>query len=797
MLKNYLKIAIQNLIRHKGYAFINIAGFAVGMACCLLIVIYISQELSYDRYHQDEERIYRIVLDIRKQTSNREFALVSPTVAPVLKRDYQQVEQSARILKSWTPRLVKQNEKKFFEERFMYADPELFDIFTIPVIRGNVRKSLTRPDTLVISKRMAGKYFGDADPIGKILEINNQPFEVTAVIRNSPENTHLKYDLIASMATLKDWSEMSNWHSTMFYTYLKLKPGVNPDTFSKQVSRLADPHVGELLKNWETVYHYSLQPLAGIHLTSHLGYETEPPGNLLYITVFLFVGLFILIIACLNFVNLSTARAGNRAREVGVRKVVGAQKRQLITQFSGESLLMVFLSLGAAMILAAMAIPHLNEWTGLNLDFDILLSPGICFFILGGTFILGMAAGLYPAFVLSAFRPVVTLKGNPDSGSGGVSLRKALVVIQFAISAILIIGTVTMYRQFNFMKNQHLGFKKEQKLVLPLRGGIDIKDNFRTVKNRFLGHPSIYAATVSSTVPGRPVSNFSIKLVGEDDPKSQSMYHLYFDEDFIPEYGISVVAGRAFRKEFKTDFMGGFLINQAAVKAFGWNSPEEAIGKRLQTGHGVRINPIIGVTGDFHYRGLQSRVEPLVMEFLPWSFRYITLSINISDLSETLAFVKNRWKSMWPDYPFDYFFLDSDFDHQYRADEQMGNLLGIFTFLGLVIACMGLLGLVAFTVRQRRKEIGIRKILGASASGLTFKLSLEFLKWVVLANIIAWPVAYILMRNWLQGFAYQAKLGLDVFVISGLVAMVIALLTVSYQSIRAAAANPVDSLRYE
>jgi putative ABC transport system permease protein len=449
------------------------------------------------------------------------------------------------------------------------------------------------------------------------------------------------------------------------------------------------------------------------------------------------------------------------------------------------------------MVMARLTVPFLNRLTGISLVFDTLLNPFVLLSLIGGAFLVGLAAGLYPAFVLSAFRPAVTLKGNLRTGSRGLSLRTILVVVQFAISVVLIIGTLTMYKQFNFMKSQYLGFEKVQKLILPLRGGIDIQENFETVKDMFSKHPSIAGVTVSSTVPGRGVSNFGIKLVGEDDSKNQSMYHMYFDDDFIPDYGIEIVAGRAFQKEMKTDFMGAFLINEAAVKAFGWSNPEEALGKRLLTGYGGRTNPIIGVTKDFHYRGLQDQVEPLVMEFLPWSFRYFTLSIDISDLEETLAFVESQWKAIFPGYPLEHFFLDTDFDQQYRADEQVGSVFGIFTLLGLVIACLGLLGLASFTAESRTKEIGIRKVLGASVGGIVLMLSRQFTKWVLLASCIAWPVAYFIMFRWLKNFAYRTSIGIWPFVLSGAFALLIAFLTVSYQSLKAAFTNPVKSLRYE
>ncbi len=796
MIKNYLKIALRNFQRHKGYSFINIAGFAIGMACCLLILLYVHHELSYDKYHKDVERVYRIVVDIHTQTTNNVFALVSPTVAPALKAEYPQVEYAARAMPAHS-QLVRQKDTFFYEDRFIYADQELFDIFTIPFIQGVSQEALIRPNTLVVSQRMAHKYFGNVNPLGETLEINQREYEITGVVKDSPENTHLKHDLIASLETLKEQQMMSYWDSTMFYTYLKLRPGVDMQEFSQQISRLADKYVGEQMeREYGATFHYFLQPLSSIHLHSHLRNENEPPGNPVYITIFSFVGLFILIIACLNFMSLSTARAANRAKEVGLRKVVGAQKLQLIGQFLGESLLVAFLSLGLAMVISRLAVPLLNELTGISLSFDALLMPWVLLSLIGGVVLVSLAAGLYPAFVLSSFRPAVTLKGSSSAGTQGFALRTVLVVVQFAISVMLIIGTLTMYRQFDFMKNHYLGFEKKQKLILPLREGINIQENYASVKDMFSKLPSVTGVTVSSTVPGRGLSNFGVVPVREDNPKGQSMFHMYFDDDFIPDYGIDMVAGRAFQKEMKTDFMGAFLINEAAVRAFGWSSPEEALGKRLKTGMGDRVNPIIGVTNNFHYRGLQSEVEPLVMEFLPW-FRYITLSIDISDLNETLAFVKSQWKALWPGYPFEHFFLDTDFDQQYRADERIGNIFGIFTFLGLFIACLGLLGLVSFTAESRTKEIGIRKVLGASVGGIVLLISMQFTKWILMANGIAWPVAYYFMDRWLKNFAFRIDMGVWTFVLSGFFVLLSAFLTVSYQSIKAAVVNPVNSLRYE
>jgi putative ABC transport system permease protein len=796
MITNYLKIALRNFRRHKGYSFINIAGFAMGMACCMLILIYVRQELSYDRYQKDVDRIYRVAIDIRTQTANRVFAPITPMAGPTLKADFPQVAQTARVLTA-QGRLVKRDEVFFYEDLFMYSDPELFDVLTIPFIEGDPKSALSQPLSLVLTQRMANKYFGRVDPLGKMLTINQKDYKITGILENPPENTHLKYDLIASMTTLADWGEMTNWHSTMFYTYVKLMPHVNGKEFSASISNLADKYIKDRLLESGKEYYFFLQPITGIHLHSNIRYEVEPPGNPDYIYILSLVGSIILLIAVLNFMNLTTARAAKRSNEVGMRKVVGAQRRQLIGQFLGESLLVALVSLGFALILARMTAPFLNKLLGTSLAYQILLAPGILGILLTSGICVGLAAGLYPAFLLSRFKPITTLKRTTSAGPGGSGLRSALVVLQFSVSVALIIGTLTMYQQFNFMKDQHLGFEKEQKLILPIRGGISIEENFETVKEVFSKHPSITTASASSSVPGRGVSNYSTRLVGEEDEQSQSMFHLYFDHNFIPNYGIEIVAGRAFQKEMSTDIAGAFLLNEAAVKAYGWNQPEEAIGKKIQTGRGGRVNPVIGITKDFHYQGLQKKVEPLVMEYLPEVFRVITLSLEISDLSTTLAFVESQWDTLFPGNPFEHFFLDTDFNQQYRSDEQVGRIFAIFTYLGLFIACLGLLGLASFTAEIRTKEIGIRKVLGASVGGIVIMLSKQFTRWVLVANLIAWPLAYLFMNQWLENFAYRTSVNIWTYILSGGLALLIALVIVSYQCIRAATANPVDSLRYE
>jgi putative ABC transport system permease protein len=797
MLKNYLKIAWRNVHKHKGYSLMNITGLAVGMACCFMIFLYVHHELSYDRYHKDSDRIYRIAMDIRAETDNRLFASISPMVAPALIDNYPQVEIAARVM-PWRGVLVKRDNISFYEDRSMFADQELFDIFTIPFIVGNPQDALTRPMALVISQKMAHKYFGTENPLGKTLNINNQlDMEVTGVVADSPENTHLKYDLIVSLKLIERQPFMTNWHMTTAYTYLKLKPAADVDAFSRQVSRLADPFVGESLASAGRVYHYFLQPVPSIHLNSHLRFEIEASGNPVYLYIFSVVGLFILLIACLNFINLTTAWSVTRAREVGIRKVVGANRRQLINQFLGESMLMTLTALFIAIGLLRLSLPTINHLAGSVISFSILLNQTLLLVLFGVAVFVGLASGIYPAFVISRFKPVATVKGASLKGRRHPLLRSVLVAVQFSISIFLVIGTLVVYKQLNFMQNKHLGFDKEQKLVLPLRGALSINNNYETIKNEFLTQSSVTGVTFSSNVPGRGASNFNIRLLGEENDKSQDMFHWYFDDDFIAEYGIEIIAGRGFQKNMSTDVEGAFLINNAALKAFGWSTPEEAIGKRLETGNGGRVNPIIGVTADFHYRGLQQIVEPLIIEFLPGHFQYMTVSINTDNLDETLALVESQWKELFPANPYQSFFLDADFDSQYRSEKQAGQISGVFTFLGLFIACLGLLGLASFTAKQRTKEIGIRKVMGASVGRIAIMLGKEFVKWVLLSCIIACPIAYWAAEKWLHHFAYRMDLNAWIFILSCLAAVAISALTVSYQSVKAATANPVDSLRYE
>jgi putative ABC transport system permease protein len=796
MIRNYLLTAWRSFRRHKGYSFINLIGFALGMSCCVVIFLYVRHERGFDRHHRDVDRVFRISMDIRTKTANRLFAPISDTAGPALAADYPQVEAVARV---WPRpnRLVKRDDVVGYEDLCMFADPKLFDVLTVPLLQGDPRTALAGPRSLVITERLAKKYFGAADPVGRLLNINGQDFEITAVAADPPSTTHLPYGLIASMTAIANERYMNNWHSTMFYTYLRLKPGVDPAAFGKLVSRLADGYVKAQLDAWGTEYRYFLQPVRGLHLAAPLRYEIEPPSSPVTLTILSVVGLFTLLIAALNFMNLATARSANRAREVGLRRVVGAVRRQLVLQFLGEAVLFALAAMALAVLAVRLAIPALNGLTDAGLRWQDLVSPAALAVLFGGAVAAGLAAGLYPAFVLSSFRPVTALRGGLARGRSGLVLRTALVVVQFSISSALIVGTLFMQQQFRFMKSRSLGFDKAQKLVVPLRGGISVRANYAEVKNAFRGGPGVQGVALSSTVPGRTVSNYAIEIVGDVDNKNQSMFHFYFDDDFVPLYGISLAAGRAFQEELATDVTGAFLINEAAVKAFGWSRPEDALGKRLRTGNGGRVLPVIGVIKDFHYRGLQAPVEPLVMEFNPGMFSYLTFEVDAAGAAAARSFVERTWKETFPGRPFESFFLDADFDRQYRADERVGRIFGVFMLLGLFVACLGLFGLASFTAESRTREVGVRKVLGASAASIVVLLSRQFAAWVLAANLIAWPAAYLFVDRWLRGFAYRTSIRAETFLLSGLAVLAVALLTTGLQTVRAAAANPAESLKYE
>lgn len=793
IISNYIKIAFRHMSRHKAFSLINLMGLSVGISCCLLVLMYVFHELSYDRYHREGDRVFRIGQRIQKEAAELETARVATPLIPAIKESFPEVDHAVRFQVATWDNLVERGEKKFYEEWVMIAGGDIFKVLTIPFIRGNLEKALVRPGTVVITERVAKKYFGNEDPLNKTLILWGNSVEVTGVIQNCPDNTHLRYDIIISLNGFEKVWNLDNWGWTGFYAYVKLKPHVDAALFEQKVRHVADGYISEKLKEWGESFTFFLQPITSIHLNSQLNMEIVPPGNPRDIYIFSIIGFLILVISCINFTNLTAARSTNRKKEVGIRKVVGAHRVQLVRQFLWESILASVISMVVSFIVVTAFLPHFNQLTGQDFSFRSLLKPFIVLFLLGLSLFAGVVAGSYPAFLLSRFLPAQILKGAAGSIAGGNAIRRFLVVVQFSITIFLIIGTLVVYKQIRFMKNVDLGFDKEQKLIVPG----DIKERYESVKAEFMKNPSITGAAACWNVPGRLANLIEARLVGEQEEKAQSMNFYYIDHDFIPQYDIEMIAGRDFQKEIRSDINDSFILNETAVRAFGFSLPEEVLGKKMYEGGSGGIGTIIGVTEDFFYTGLQNKVEPLVMQFRPDFFSTISLEIRTDNLDETLSFVEKKWNELQLGRLFSYFFLDEDFDRHYRSEENLGRLYASLTLLALFISCLGLAGLSAFTAEQRTKEIGVRKVLGASVPHIVFLLLSEYTKWILAASIVAWPVAYFFMQKWLQEFAYRTNIGLWMFVFSAALAFFVSVLTVSYQSLKAAAANPIDSLRYE
>lgn len=799
MFRNYLVTAFRNIKRQKLYSFTNIFGLSIGIAACLFIFIYVRNELSYDMYHRDADRIFRIGTEIKDKTGDVIFAAAHIPLAPAIKKDFPQVGHAVRFWGGGIPLVVRSGkDKKFYEkENYFRADPELFEIFTIPFIVGNPKTALSNPQSVVISEDMAEKYFGRENPLGKTLNFDKKDWEITGVFKNIPHNSHLPKFQFVTLLQTPDWA--SGWDGLRIPTYVKLKKHTKSKELENQIRDIAHLYAGETLKSLGETRKYFLQPIKDIHLHSNFLNEYSSIGSIKEIAIFSALSLIILFIACLNFINLTTACSTIRTKEIGIRKVVGANKKQLIVQFLGESIIISTISLALALIIIETVLPLFNKLLETNLNISYFSDSIFLINIFILMIFVGVVSGSYPAFLLASFRPEVILRNLFIKGSGKHVMRKILVILQFVVASILIIGVLVIYQQLHFMKNKDLGFDKKQMLILPMQDQEMIKTvsgHIQTIKNEFTDHPSIISATAILRTPGRIEHHDNIRLLDENTSKIFGMNNIFVDHDFIDTYNIGVSAGRAFKKEITTDVGKAFMINETAVLAFGWTSPQEAIGKRLSYWMGE--GEIIGVCKDFHLWSLHRPIEPLFFLIPPKCFpEVITLKLDTNNFPGTLGYIKEKWMEFFPDYPLEYYFLEDDFNRQYHSDEIFNKLAFIFTMLAIFVACIGLFSLASFTTEQRTKEIGIRKVLGASVPGIVFMLSKEFLKWVVIATVIAWPIAYYAMNKWLQNYAYRIEISPWLFVLAGLIALIIALLTVSFQAVKAAGANPVESLRYE
>jgi len=801
MFKNNLKIMFRNLKKYKGFSFINIFGLALGIASCILILSYVNFEFSYDKFHKNTDRIYRVASTGTKATADYNNAQLAAALVPLLKNDYPEIESITRF-SSEIFNMFRYEDKKFYEPNFMYADKNVFETFSFSLIEGDPATALEAPNTLVLTKEIAKKYFGDKTPIGKILKFNDElDLTVTGILKKPPGNSQLQFDILISFATFnKSSSFLANSKTfASCYTYILLKPGVDYKNFETKCADFFERHIGDHLQTNSEKLSCLIQPLTSIHLHSHL--ENEIPGNtnILYIYTFIIIAILILVSACINYINLSTARAAIRAKEVGMRKVLGALKGQVIRQFIGESFLFGVLALFLGIILVVTVHPIFIELSGQQLSLDFFKNPVFLIEMISILLFICLLAGGYPAFLLSGFQPIKTLKGVFTKDNKKVSFRNTLVLIQFTILIALLITTFGVFNQLNFLRNNNLGFDREQILYIKFHNDHSDNDNrmvwINSLRKELINLDGVVNAGLSSHVPGTRYYQDPFKPEGFSENSTINMELYNVGDNFLNTLGFKIIEGRGFSKNFVGDSEECVIINETAAKQIGWTN---AIGRKLYRAWGPETKEftIIGVVKDFHSRSLHYTIEPLI--FIKFQdFHTLSVKIRPENLSNTISLVQTKWREFEPNHPFEYFFLDENIDNLYKTEIKMGILIQTFTLLAIFIACFGLFGMVSYISEQRTKEIGIRKIVGASIPNITTLLTKEFLLWIFLANLFAWPIAYFTINRWLQNFAYKTNIGLELFLLSGSLAALIAIFTISYRIMKTANLNPIDSLKYE
>ena len=809
MLKHYFQLAWRNLMKYRFISFINLFGLTVGLACCLLITIYILNELSYDRYNEKADNIYRVTRTFNNQDGVVSLTLstISPPFGYYFPTDFPEIQKMTRLLDNGiTP--IRYKEKLFNEPNVFFADENLFDVFTVKTLKGNPKTALSDPFSVMLTEETAKKYFGDEDPINKMIRYNSQfNFKVTGIYKTFPANAHLHPGMLLSFNTLKDTAVYgeenmrTNWGNNSFFTYLLLPENYDPQKMIARFPAFLDKRMDHRNYNGQDPSKFTklgLQKLTDIHLYSHTDYEAEPNGDIKRVYIFAAIALFILLIACINYMNLSTARSALRAREIGIRKVIGARKKELIIQFLSESVLICWAAILMAGILTYFTLPWLNKVSGQELSFRTLVQWQIIIPLILTPFIVGVISGIYPALFMSSFQPVKTLKGLFKAQGSIISFRKILVTAQFFISIILIITTAIVFQQLHYMQQKSLGFDKERIVTVAYTNEVSKQyDGFRT---EILKNAAFKDMSRTSRIPtGRLLDDMGAYTLAGDSmqPSNTDIKFVSVDYDFLPTYGIHVLAGRNFSRDYGTD-TASFLLNESAIKALGWKTAQNAVGKDFK--YGNQRGHVIGVINDFHFESMHQPIVPLVLVMFPSSQAYFNnLSIKIAgnNIPAALSYLEKTWRKFLPETPYQFTFLDENFDKLYESEQRQGTIFIVFACIAIFIACLGLFGLSAFAITQRIKEIGVRKVLGANVSSIVTLLSKDFLKLVMIAAIFAFPVAWYAMNYWLKDFAYRINIQWWVFVLAGILAALIALITVSFQAIKAAVANPVKALRSE
>ncbi|MBT1702547.1 ABC transporter permease [Chryseosolibacter indicus] len=789
MFNSYLRIGWRNLVKNKLFSVINISGMAISMTSFLIISLFVYDELKFDKHIEDVNLKYRIFNEHFRE--GRDFAIIPAVIAPTLAAEYPEVEYFTRFMNLYTPPLFEVRNKKFTEDKGGLADPSFFKMFSLELIEGNANNALKKPNEVGINKTLKEKYFGESSALGQSIKINGEDYNVTAVFEDFPKHTHLDFNYLIAMEELATArpDRMSDWGWSGMVTYIKLKPGTNTLLLESKIKDIARGKADE-----EDFYTPHLMPLKDVHLHAYnQSWDVARRGNIQTVYVLIATSIFILVIAILNFVNLSTARAVSRVKEVGLRKVVGAVRIQLIYQFISESVIIAFIALIIGVTLASAILPSLNSFADKDIPVHIFLEPQLVVALMSLAILTGIAAGSYPAFYISGFRPASILANRLSGGSESTLLRKGLVVLQFVLAFFLIVASLTVSQQYNYMRNTDMGFNKDNLIVLQLRG--EMFERLETTKQTLVNHPNILSATLGYGLPGEAYAGETIKDKATNKEYSVSM--LTADHDYVKTVGLELLAGRDFSKEIATDEQQAFILSESAIKMLGYDNPEDALQHEIdwQYGDSLKRGKVIGVVKDVQLNSMRESITPVVLHIFKSSYSSVTLRIKPTDVSTTLSHLKKSWSTLTAEWPFEYKFLDDNFDKMYKSEEKLNTLFSFFTGFAILVACVGLLGLVIYTTSQKYKEISIRKVLGAGEGTLVIQLAKNYMLLLCVAFFIAIPFSYYASWRWLQEFTYRISITPTLFIKAGLFIMVISLLTVGLQSLKAARANPVDALK--
>jgi putative ABC transport system permease protein len=785
MFKNLIKTAFRHILKHFGYSILNILGLTLGVTSALFLIIYVSDEVSYDRYHEKADRIYRVSTTITEPDDQFTWNVAQIPFGPQVVQDYPEVQSFVRFINM--PRaLYKFEDKEFNEENFYYSDSTLFNIFTYKVLKGEVKSALLEPKKIILTEKIANKYFGKSDPIGKTLTTGTDTYEVTGVIQDVPTNSHFRFDALAARNNLP--KQLGSWGNFGVFTYLLFPENFDVKAFETKMQGMFTPYMKPIFGPLNIKIKYILEPITRIHLYSTNAGEPEPTGSITYVYIFAIVALFLVLIAAMNYMNLATARSTRRAREVGLRKVVGSRRGPLVLQFLSESVVFTIISLIISIIILVILLPKFNLLAGKSFNLHVIYSPVVLLSLLGVIIIVGIFGGSYPAFFLSRFSPVTVLKGEITQGSAGSLFRKILVVIQFTVSVIMIICTLVVFKQLNYLKTMDQGFDQKNVVGLQLNGSMVQK--YPVLKQVLSENQNIKYVTSTNTSVGEGSAKVIFQVETDQGMSNRGINFAVVDHDFTEALGIKILKGRGFQQDMPSDTLTGVVVNETFVKRMNWAEP---VGKKVTLGNFIN-GRVIGVMQDYHQTGMYNNIESLLLIYRPLN-NVIYIKLKDIETSKTLSFIETKWKEIFPHEPFVYTFLSERFNRQFQADEKRGLIFTIFTILAILIACLGLFGLVSYMVEQRTKEIGIRKVFGANESIILRLISRDFLILVTIGIIIAVPIAYYFMNHWLQNYVYRTNIGVLLLVLSALLTILITFITISYKAYKASLMNPANSLR--